>query len=38
MPDDALLKEYDAYFTARERANKIPLSFDDWIKAGKPES
>lgn len=29
--------EYDAYFDAREKANKIPLSYDAWVKAGKPE-
>lgn len=32
-----LEREYDEYFTACERANKIPLSFEKWIEAGKPE-
>lgn len=27
---EALLKEYEIYFDASERANVIPLSFDKW--------
>lgn len=29
--------KYDAYFDRMEQANKHPLCFDDWVKAGKPD-
>lgn len=30
-------RDYDRYFDTCERANKIPLCFDAWLEAGKPD-
>lgn len=30
-------RKYEDYYNHCERANRIPLCFDAWIKAGEPD-
>ena len=35
-PNNALNDDYERYYNKCETANRIPLTFDLWVKAGTP--
>lgn len=37
LPSPEQNARYDAYFDECEKANKHPLDFDGWVRAGEPD-